>query len=123
MTPNRPYLIRALYEWITDNDMTPHLLVNAELPGVDVPKQHIHDGRIVLNIRYSAVQGLQLNNELIEFNARFAGVPRVLRVPVPAVLAIYALETGQGMAFHGQEGDDEPPPPLPDKKPTLKVVK
>ncbi len=123
MTPNRPYLIRAFYEWIVDNDMTPHLMVNAEWAEVAVPEQHIHEGRITLNIKPSAVEGLLLGNEMIEFNARFSGVPRVVRVPVPAVLVIYALETGQGMAFHGQEGDDEPPPPPPDKKPMLKVVK
>ena len=126
MTPNRPYLIRALYDWITDNGLTPHLLVNADRPGVEVPKQHVHEGRIVLNINASAVRGLQLGNDLIEFSARFGGVSRLLRIPTSSVMAIYARENGQGMAFTEEpEGGDEPPPspPQPDKKPTLKVVK
>ena len=121
MTSNRPYLIRALYDWITDNGMTPHLLVNAELPGVQVPKQHIHEGRIVLNIRHSAVQGLQLDNDVITFTARFGGVARTVSIPINAVMAVYARESGQGMAFGGEDANDEPPPP--DKRPTLKIVK
>ncbi|MFO1372137.1 MAG: ClpXP protease specificity-enhancing factor [Candidatus Competibacteraceae bacterium] len=131
MTSTRPYLIRALYEWIEDNGLTPHVLVNAELPGVEVPKQHIHEGRIVLNINPSAVHDLQLGNEWIEFSARFGGVARVVRIPVAAVLAIYARENGQGMAFGEEPGSDEPPPDAPqpdkptrpDRKPTLKIVK
>ena len=125
MTPNRPYLIRALYDWITDNGLTPHILVNADRPGVEVPKQHIHEGRIVLNINASAVRGLQLGNDFIEFSARFGGVSHLIRIPTPSVMAIYARENGQGMAFSDEPGGDEPPPspPQPDKKPTLKVVK
>lgn len=125
MTPNRPYLIRALYDWITDNGLTPHILVNADRPGVEVPKQHIHEGRIVLNINASAVRGLQLGNDFIEFSARFGGVSHLIRIPTSSVMAIYARENGQGMAFSEEPGGDEPPPspPQPDKKPTLKVVK
>ena len=125
MTPNRPYLIRALYDWITDNGLTPHILVNANRPGVEVPEQHIHEGRIVLNINASAVRGLQLGNDLIEFNARFGGISRLIRIPTASVMAIYARENGQGMAFSEEPGSNEPPPPPPqtDKKPTLKVVK
>ncbi|MBK8183684.1 MAG: ClpXP protease specificity-enhancing factor [Candidatus Competibacteraceae bacterium] len=134
MTSTRPYLIRALYEWIEDNGLTPHLLVNAESPGVEVPKQHVHEGRIVLNINAAAVRDLRLGNDWIEFNARFGGVARTVRIPLSAVLAIYARENGQGMAFSEEQGDEEPPPPSsspqPDKpasrserRPTLKIVK
>lgn len=135
MTSTRPYLIRALYEWIEDNGLTPHVLVNAELPGVEVPPQHVHEGQIVLNINPAAVRDLKLGNEWIEFNARFGGVARTVRIPVTAVLAVYARENGQGMAFGEERGsDDEPPPPpssapqpdkpaRPDRKPTLKIVK
>lgn len=125
MTSSRPYLIRAYYEWITDNKMTPHLLVNAEYPDIDVPTQHVHEGRIVLNIGSTAVRGLILGNDNVEFNARFGGVSRLVKVPVKAVMAIYARENGQGMAFAGGDGGDEPPPSKPDKdkRPSLKVVK
>jgi stringent starvation protein B len=124
MTSNRPYLIRALYEWIMDNGLTPYLLVNAELPDVELPKQYVHEGRIVLNINSSAVHGLRLGNDLIEFSARFGGVSLPVRFPPVAVMAIYARENGQGMVFSEGRGGDEPPPaPQRDKKPTLKVVK
>lgn len=125
MISKRPYLIRALYEWIVDNGLTPHLLVNAEPEDVQVPRQYVHEGRIVLNISASAVHGLQLGNEAIEFSARFSGTPFPVRIPTPAVLAIYARENGQGMVFGDEPRSDEPPPApaKPDKKPTLKVVK
>jgi len=134
MTSTRPYLIRALYEWIEDNSLTPHILVNAESPGVEVPKQHVQDGRIVLNVTAAAVRNLQLGNEWIEFSARFGGIARTVRIPVSAVLAIYARENGQGMAFGEEQGDEPTPPPpsapQPDKpggrpegRPTLKIVK
>ncbi len=132
MTPTRPYLIRALYEWIEDNAMTPHLLVNAEAPGVSVPKQHVRDGQIVLNINAAAVRDLRLGNDWIEFSARFGGVARSVQIPVPAVQAIYARENGQGMAFGEEKGSDElpepdaPPPEKPAaraRRPVLKIVK
>lgn len=133
MTSTRPYLIRAIYEWIEDNSLTPHILVNTEAPGVKVPKQHIHEGQIVLNLNPTAVRDLRLGNEWIEFNARFGGVARTLQIPVAAVLAIYARENGQGMAFGEEPGGDEPPPSdepppdkpatRPDRKPMLKIVK
>ena len=134
MTSTRPYLIRALYEWIEDNGLTPHILVDAESPGVEVPEQHVHEGRIVLNVNHAAVRDLRLGNDWIEFSARFSGVARVLQIPVAAILAIYARENGQGMAFDKEEkSDDESPPPptapQPDKpaararKPVLKIVK
>jgi stringent starvation protein B len=133
MTSTRPYLIRAIYEWIEDNNLTPHILVNTETPGVNVPKQHIREGQIVLNLTPTAVRDLRLGNEWIEFNARFGGVARALQIPVTAVLAIYARENGQGMAFGEEPSGDAPPPsdaPQPDKpatrpdrKPMLKIVK
>ena len=132
MTSTRPYLIRALYEWIEDNGLTPHILVNAELPGVEVPKQHVREGQIVLNINPAAVHDLRLGNESIEFNARFGGIARTVRIPVTTVLAIYARENGQGMAFGEEKDGDEPPQPpssppdkpvTRDRKPTLKIVK
>ncbi|MDX1606638.1 MAG: ClpXP protease specificity-enhancing factor [Candidatus Competibacterales bacterium] len=130
MTSSRPYLIRALYDWITDNTLTPHLLVDATQESVEVPREHIHEGRIVLNVNPSAVQGLSLGNEWIEFQARFGGVARQVRLPVMAVLAVYARESGQGMAFGSEPGDTPPPGPEDpggggsgQKRPTLKVVK
>lgn len=99
MTSHRPYLLRALYEWIADNGMTPHLLVDATRPHVQVPTHAVKDGRIVLNVAERAVAGLQMTNDVIRFSARFGGVSHAVSVPVTAVLAIYARETGQGMAL------------------------
>ena len=101
MTPNRPYLIRALYDWILDNQMAPHLLVNAGYPGTQVPAGFVQDGRIVLNISPTAVRGLVLGNEQIAFSARFGGVSMEVLVPSEAVLGIYAREKGRGMVFGG----------------------
>jgi stringent starvation protein B len=132
MTPNRPYLIRAIYDWILDNQMAPHLLVNASHPGTLVPAGFVQDGRIVLNISPTAVRGLVLGNERIGFSARFGGVSMEVSVPPAAVLGIYARETGRGMLFgddeteraEGQPPRDEPEPPAPPReRPTLKVVK
>jgi stringent starvation protein B len=138
MTPNRPYLVRALYEWILDNDLTPYLLVDAGQAGVVVPSHFVQDGKIVLNISPSAVRGLTLGNEHISFNARFGGVAMDVSVPAEAVLGIYARENGRGMLFPEEEvraskeqasedaakatGAEEPPRP-PRDRPTLKVVK
>lgn len=99
MTSHRPYLLRALYAWIADNDMTPHLLVDAGRPGVQVPAFAVNDGKVVLNIAQRAVVALDMGNDSISFSARFGGVSHPVRVPVSAVLAIYARETGQGMAL------------------------
>lgn len=106
MTSSRPYLIRALHEWVVDNGMTPHILVNAEMEGVSVPHQFIENGKIVLNISPSSVVGLELGNEYVSFNARFSGSPTDIFLPVTAVVAIYARENGQGMVF----GEDDTPP-------------
>ena len=125
MTHNRPYLIRAINEWLLDNQCTPHLLVNAEAHGVDVPNQYIQDGKIVLNIGPNAVEGLRVTNEDVTFLARFSGVSQLVSLPVNAVLAIYAKENGRGMMFNEDEGSG-PEPDGPDEKPSrpsLKVVK
>ena len=127
MTSNRPYLVRALWQWITDNGLTPHLVVDANREGVEVPRDFVDDGRIVLNISASAVRDLEMENDFISFNARFSGAPMNILVPLPAVLGIYAQENGQGMLF--PESDEETPPPTsepPDSKtgrPSLKIVK
>ena len=108
MSSNRPYLLRAIYDWVTDNGLTPYILVDAMREGVDVPPQAVKDGQVVLNIAMQAVSDLELGNERVSFKARFSGVSRDVFVPVTAVLAIYAQENGQGMMFP-EEAD--PPPP------------
>lgn len=135
MNSSRPYLIRALYEWIVDNDCTPHLLVNAEYEGVQVPPGFANDGQIVLNVSPSAVRHLNMDNEAVSFEGRFGGVAHSLFIPSSAVLAIYARENGQGMVFdleppvvdEEEEGDEQGPPddepPRPSGRPSLKVVK
>ena len=97
MTSFRPYLLRALYAWIADSDMTPHLLVDATRPGVQVPASAVNDGKVVLNVAARAVSGLEMGNDGIAFTARFGGVSRPVWVPMAAVLAISARETGQIM--------------------------
>ena len=124
-TSRRPYLVRAMHEWMTANNQTPHLVVDAGINGAEVPKAYVRDGRITLNVSWRATQGLKLGNDWIEFSARFGGVPQQVRVPVAAVLGIYARETGQGMLFQ-DEGDAPPPVPGPDdsgNRPKLRVVK
>ena len=114
MSSNQPYLLRALHDWIVDNNLTPYVLVNAEAERVDVPGQYIDNGKIVWNISPAAVNALELGNEFVMFNARFSGRPMDVSFPVSAVLAIYARENGQGMVFN--ESSMEPPPdPEPDK--------
>jgi stringent starvation protein B len=125
MTPLKPYLIRAVYEWIVDNNLTPHLLVNANTNKGELPVDYIEDGKIVLNIRPQAIEALSLGNELIEFNARFSGKPMTITASINAVMAIYAKENGKGLVFDQENnGNDEPPPeqPVPNK-PGLRVVK
>ena len=96
MNSSRPYLVRALYEWIVDNDCTPHILVNAEFAGVKVPPGYASDGQIVLNVSPSAVRHLHMDNEAVSFEGRFGGVAQSLYIPALAVMAIYARENGQG---------------------------
>lgn len=106
MSSNRPYLIRAMYEWIADNGLTPYLLADASVAGMQVPVQAAKDGRVVLNIAGRAVAQLELGNEQIHFMARFSGVSQRVVVPVRAVLAIYAQENGQGMML-GEPSEGE----------------
>jgi len=133
MTSNRPYLLRAMYEWIVDNNYTPHLVVFASAEGVEVPQQHVNkDGQIILNISPTAVKDLFIANEAVSFNARFSGVVNNIFVPCGAVLGIYARENGQGMMFEFESMPVPPEPPASNlssikadapKRPSLKVVK
>ena len=130
MTSSRPYLIRAIHDWIIDNGMTPHIVVNAEAEDVQVPQEYVKDGQISLNISSSAVHGLSIDNDWILFDARFGGTPFQVSIPVRSVLAIFARENGAGMSFGEEEqGGDPPPDPGTDGKkksrsqPSLKVVK
>jgi stringent starvation protein B len=125
-TPRRPYLVRAMHEWMTANNQTPHLVVDAASPAAEVPRAYVRDGRITLNVSWQATQGLKLGNEWIEFSARFGGVSQHVRIPVTSVLGIYARETGQGMLF---QDEGETPPPAADSgtstgsRPKLRVIK
>ena len=112
MSPRRPFLLRAFYDWLLDNQLTPHLVVDVTQPGVSVPMEFARDGQIVLNIAPRAVGSLELGNADVRFNARFGGVPREVFVPIAAVLAIYARENGAGTMFEPEpafdgEGDFE----------------
>jgi len=135
MTPSRPYLVRALNDWILDNDMTPYFVVDAGIQGVSVPEDYVTNGQIILNISPGAVNELLVDGEAIGFKARFGGVPMQVYVPIVAIMAIYAKENGQGMVFGAEPGAPEPPSPndsngeqgktpehLP-HKPSLKIVK
>jgi stringent starvation protein B len=142
MTSNRPYLIRAVYDWLVDNGLTPHLLVDAEGKDVSVPAAFVENGKIVLNVAPRAVRDIYLGNDMISFSARFNGVPTEIFVPPASVLGIYARENDVGMLFtpeqgevaneaagngeeeQHQEGADAAQPPRPPKgRPTLKVIK
>lgn len=132
MTSSKPYILRAIYEWLLDNDMTPHLLVDANAEEVAVPMQFVQDGKIILNISPSAVQALSLENDDVSFSARFGGKPFNLYLPMESILGIYAKENGQGTMFKDEhmDGDEppetDPPSPPPEKKrprPQLRVVK
>lgn len=126
MTSSRPYLIRALHQWIVDNGMTPYLLVNCTVAGVQVPAEHVSEGRVVLNVSPAAVQDLALGNDAIQFQARFGGRSVSVGLPPAAVLAIYARENGRGMVFNADGGGDEPSGGPDDDgggKPQLRVVK
>ncbi len=134
MKPRRPYLLRALHEWISDSGETPHIVVDAAAEGVVVPRQYVKDGKIVLNVSFSATSALKLGNDAVSFEARFGGASFQVHVPVRAVLGIYARETGQGMIFPEGDADPDPtdnPPATPTsgraapaaKRPKLQVVK
>jgi stringent starvation protein B len=131
-TSTKPYLIRAIYDWCSDNGYTPYLSVRVDA-NTRVPMSYVKDGEIVLNISMDAVQNLQLGNEEISCGGRFGGVAHKIVVPAGAVIGIFAKETGQGLAFQGQEsaptesgttgGDKPPEEPPPPGKPHLRVVK
>ncbi len=128
MSSSRPYMVRAIHQWITDNQLTPYIVVDATQPLVTVPQQHVSEGKIVLNCSYDAVSALSIENEWISFNARFGGVSEEISFPPHAVRAIYASENGQGMVF--PEGEQEDPPPAEGAeserkkgRPALKIVK
>ncbi|PZN72436.1 MAG: ClpXP protease specificity-enhancing factor [Candidatus Methylumidiphilus alinenensis] len=133
MNSLKPYLLRAVYDWCVDNDLTPYLLANADADDVVIPRQSVQEGRIILNLKPQAVHNLALGDNKVEFNARFGGKPMLVRIPIKAVLAIYARENGQGMVFDENEGEDPLPPqptstePTESKparsRPVLKVVK
>lgn len=105
MKARRPYLLRAIHEWISDSLCTPHLVVDANATGVEVPRQYVKDGKIVLNVSWNATANLRLGNEEVSFSGRFGGASMSVRVPIIAVLAIYARETGQGMIFTADDVD------------------
>lgn len=142
MTSNKPYLLRAFYDWIVDNQCTPYVVVDAYVPGVNVPQSYVTDGQIVLNIAPRAVTAFHMDLESICFNTRFGGVPTDITVPVAAVMGIYARENGQGMIFQPDSSPPTPPSPsgtgpkaVPSgkkasagtgkqgKRPSLKVIK
>lgn len=137
ISPTRPYLVRAIYEWINDNAFTPYLLINAEEKGVFVPQQYIKDGQIVLNIAPHAVHQLLMDNDAVGFSARFGGVPQQVYVPMRAIMGLYARENGQGLFFDANEyaneaaedttlSIEESPSPqaetTPAKKPSLRIL-
>ena len=125
MTSMRPYLLRAIHQWIVDNGLTPYLLVDATQPKVEVPNQYVENDKIILNTSPTAVQGLTLDNDWVSFSARFSGRAFSIFIPVSAILAVYA----KGMFFKPEENTDETPPPTsapqppPRSKPVLKRVK
>ena len=113
MNSNKPYLLRAVYEWILDNKVTPHIVIHADNPEANVPLQYVEDGKIILNISPTAAQNLLIDNDGVSFNARFAGKPFSIYAPIAAVLALYANENGEGMMFEVEAGDDTPPEDTP----------
>ena len=143
MTSNRPYLIRAFYDWIVDNQYTPYMSVDAFYPGVEVPQDYVSDGQIVLNLVPRAITDLVMSNQEVSFSTRFGGVPSDIRLPVQSIMGIYARENGQGMMFQPEDSSGpEPSGPAPvrsvsptdkppaggssgetSKKPSLRVVK
>ncbi|WP_296245448.1 MULTISPECIES: ClpXP protease specificity-enhancing factor [unclassified Psychrobacter] len=138
ITPTRPYMVRALYQWIEDNALTPYLMVDATADNVQIPREHVQDGRIVLNIASRATGNMSMGNDYIHFSARFGGVSQEIWVPLQAVMGIYAKENSQGMFFDPNEYDDyvpeedtdaiskkssAAPKPKRDNKAGLKVLK
>lgn len=127
MTSNQPYLLKAFFDWIVDNDLTPYIVVNANATGVEVPQQFVRDGQIVLNISPSACVHFTMDYESLSFQARFSGQPHRIFIPSHAVLAIYARENGAGTVFTTEsELASEPTtatPTEPEKTPATKKAK
>lgn len=139
MTSKRPYLLRALYQWVLDNQSTPHVLIDATAAGVEVPPSTVKDGQVVLNLAPHAIANLDMGDDELCFNARFSGVSQRIRAPIGAVIALYARENGEGMMFPPEDADLveladgalpaaddaelEPPSPPPRSRSHLKVVK
>jgi stringent starvation protein B len=133
MLPRKPYFLRAMHQWIVDSGSTPYMVVDVHAADVEIPPGYAQDGKLVLNISYEATSGLDLGAEAVQFDARFGGVSRHVQVPMAAILAVYAHESGQGMLFdaEGEPQDGEPGGAAPGgegpkpsgKKPTLKVIK
>ena len=128
--PKRPYLLRAMHQWITDSGNTPHVIVDAGHEGAEVPRAYVKDGKIVLNLSEGATQRLRIGNDEVEFDARFAGVVHHVRFPLSAVLGVYARESGEGMVFTEQDLGAESSPPRPKpaeeggpRRPHLKIIK
>lgn len=121
-TSNKPYLLRAIYDWVVDNEATPHILISALNSKVDVPQQFVEDGKIILNISPSAASNLLIDNDGVSFSARFGGKPFTIYSPIGSVLALYASETGEGMSFEEENFDTTPPDGPDDKPPSPKSV-
>jgi stringent starvation protein B len=120
MKARRPYLLRAIHEWITDSLCTPHIVVDAGITGVEVPRQFVQDGKIVLNVSWTATANLRMTNDEVSFSGRFGGTSMSVSVPITAVLAIYARETGQGMIFNDDDAGPQGPPVSAAKEPGAK---
>jgi len=126
MTSSKPYLVRALYEWILDNDTTPYILVNTSSDEVLIPSGISNDGKVVLNLAPAAIQNLEMTNEHVSFSARFNGVAENIYCPISSLMAIYARENGEGMMFPAEESDADAAESSESSKPkgpTLKVIK
>jgi stringent starvation protein B len=125
VSSKRPYLLRAMHEWMTDNGLTPHVVIDGDFPNADLPLEHLKDGRMVLNVSHQATRDLLLGNDFVEFEVRFSGRPRRLSIPIANVLGISARETGEWMLFaeENAEGGDDTPPPESGGRPKLRAVK
>jgi stringent starvation protein B len=130
VTSKLPYLLRSMHEWMCDNNLTPHIVVDASAEGIVVPAQYIEDGRIVLNVSGTATRSLSLGDDRVTFETRFGGVAQQIDVPTTAVVGIYAQENGQGMIFSDDDSPSDKPEQSqqsgsdrPSGKPALKVVK
>lgn len=123
MTSSKPYFLRALYDWITHNQLTPHLTVDVSIPGVHVPQQYVKDNKIILNIAPQAIMNLVIANDWATFDARFSGVSHRIRLPMKSITAIYAVENGRGMMFDKSEDDGDSTPPPTTQPPTISSAK